>query len=43
MVRVEIDEKRLMNLSHIEIRVRKGKIAVVEVPKGKTTEEIEIK
>ena len=43
MIRIEIDEKRLKNLSHIEIRERKGKIAVVEVPKGKTTAEIEIK
>lgn len=43
MIKIEIDEKRLKNLSHIEIRERKGKIAVVEVPKGKTTAEIEIK
>lgn len=40
---IEVDETRLTNdISHIEIRKRKDKIVVVEIPKGKTTKEITI-
>jgi len=37
---IEIDEKRLDRISHFEIRRRKESIVVVEIPKGKTVEEI---
>lgn len=35
MIKVEIDEKRLKDISHFEIRERKEGIVLIEVPKVK--------
>lgn len=40
-MQIEIDEKRLDKISHIEIRRRKDAVVVVEIPKGKTIQEFE--
>lgn len=41
MLTIQIDEKKLEQISHIEIRKkRKDMIVVVEIPKGKITKEI---
>lgn len=41
MITIEIDEKKLEQLSHIEIRKKKkDKIVIVEIPKGKISQEI---
>lgn len=43
MITLTIDEKRLEQISHLEIRKKKNdKIVVVEIPKGKIKEEIEL-
>lgn len=40
MIKIEIDEKRLKEISHYEIRQRKEGIVLVEVPKSKTIKSV---
>ena len=41
MITLCIDEKKLERCSHMEIRKRKDKVVLVEVPKGKTIRELQ--
>lgn len=42
-IQIEVDEKKLRDGTHYEIRLRKDGIAVVEVPKGKLNNVISTK
>lgn len=40
MVMIEIDEKSLERISHLEVRKRKDEIVILEVPKAKQIQSI---